>query len=93
LAGAESYTIAPSKYLGHYVVGNLAHRHGIAVRLEHTPTRGVTATVDVPGHLLVQVPMPLPTPAGGLPGTPGAPEPPPIPPGPPGPPGPIYSPG
>jgi signal transduction histidine kinase len=67
LAGAESFTIAPSKYLGHYVVGSLAHRHGISVGLSPTPGQGMTATIEVPGHLLVQMPLPTPTPAGGMP--------------------------
>ena len=31
LAGEESFTVAPSKYLGHYVAGNLAARHDIRV--------------------------------------------------------------
>jgi hypothetical protein len=52
LAGAESFTIAPSKYLGHYVAGNLAARHGITVRLDHSPGNGVTATVHIPPTLL-----------------------------------------
>jgi signal transduction histidine kinase len=73
LAGAESFTIAPSKYLGHYVVGNLARRHSIAVGLVRSPGRGVTATIEVPGHLLVQLPPAAPTPAGGMPGTPDPP--------------------
>ena len=52
LAGAESFTVAPSKYLGHYVAGNLAARHGIGVHLHSSPGSGVTATVDLPPHLL-----------------------------------------
>jgi signal transduction histidine kinase len=48
LAGAESFTVAPSKYLGHYVAGNLAVRHNIYVRLQHSPGAGVTATVHLP---------------------------------------------
>jgi signal transduction histidine kinase len=52
LAGAESFTIAPSKYLGHYVAGNLAARHGITVRLDHSPGNGITATVHIPPTLL-----------------------------------------
>ncbi|HKE76175.1 MAG TPA: ATP-binding protein, partial [Acidimicrobiales bacterium] len=52
LAGAESFTIAPSKYLGHYVAGNLAHRHNITVHLDNTPNHGVTATIDLPPTLL-----------------------------------------
>jgi signal transduction histidine kinase len=53
LAGAESFTIAPSKYLGHYVAGNLAARHGITVMLHCTRGFGVTATVELPEELLV----------------------------------------
>jgi signal transduction histidine kinase len=52
LAGAESFTIAPSKYLGHYVAGNLAARHGITVTLRSTRGFGVTATVEIPDRLL-----------------------------------------
>jgi signal transduction histidine kinase len=52
LAGAESFTIAPSKYLGHYVAGNLAARHGITVHLDNSPGNGVTATITLPASLL-----------------------------------------
>ncbi len=57
LAGAESFTIAPSKYLGHYVAGNLAARHGIEIQLHgrvgHNDTAlGTTVTVGVPPSLL-----------------------------------------
>jgi signal transduction histidine kinase len=52
LAGVESFTIAPSKYLGHYVAGNLAARHGIGVRLDNSPGNGITATILVPPALL-----------------------------------------
>jgi signal transduction histidine kinase len=52
LAGMESFTIAPSKYLGHYVAGNLAARHGIGVRLDNSPGNGITATIDIPPTLL-----------------------------------------
>jgi signal transduction histidine kinase/CHASE3 domain sensor protein len=52
LAGAESFTIAPSKYLGHYVAGNLAARHGIRVHLAESPGNGLTAMVDLPATLL-----------------------------------------
>ncbi len=51
LAGAESFTVAPSKYLGHYVAGNLAARHGIRVRLDSARSGGVTATVELPAGL------------------------------------------
>jgi signal transduction histidine kinase len=52
LAGEESFTIAPSKYLGHYVAGNLAARHGIVVHLDNSPGNGITATIRLPGSLL-----------------------------------------
>ena len=47
LAGAESYTVAPSRYLGHYVVGIQAARLGAHVSLNPTMTGGVTATIDI----------------------------------------------
>jgi signal transduction histidine kinase len=52
LAGAESFTIAPSKYLGHYVAGNLAARHNIRVSLHSAPGTGITATVSMPPTLM-----------------------------------------
>jgi signal transduction histidine kinase len=52
LAGTESFTIAPSKYLGHYVAGNLAARHGIHLELASSPGGGVTARIGVPAGLL-----------------------------------------
>jgi signal transduction histidine kinase len=54
LAGAESFTIAPSKYLGHYVAGHLAARHGIGVTLHTSQGGGVTAVVHLPVTLLVE---------------------------------------
>jgi hypothetical protein len=68
LAGVESFTIAPSKYMGHYVTGKLAARHGISVQLaSNAPNKGVTATIYVPNALLTaeseapDVPRLLPT--------------------------------
>lgn len=53
LAGSESFTISPSKYLGLYVAGNLAARHGIRVRLQASEgSGGITATVHLPGDLV-----------------------------------------
>jgi signal transduction histidine kinase len=57
LAGAESFTIAPSKYLGHYVAGNLAARHNIHVALHNSPGHGITATVTLPPNLLSMEPV------------------------------------
>jgi signal transduction histidine kinase len=52
LAGSESFTVAPSKYLGHYVAGNLAARHEVKVRLEQSPGSGVTATIHLSPELV-----------------------------------------
>jgi signal transduction histidine kinase len=60
LVGAESFTIAPSKYLGHYVAGNLAARHNIHVGLHNSPGTGVTATVTLPPNLLATEPTTAP---------------------------------
>ncbi len=47
LAGRESFTVAPSRYLGHYVVGVQAQRLGVGVTVQDTPGGGVTATIDI----------------------------------------------
>jgi signal transduction histidine kinase len=52
LAGSESFTVAPSKYLGHYVAGNLAARHEVTVRLEQSPGSGVTAIIHLSPELV-----------------------------------------
>jgi signal transduction histidine kinase len=52
LAGAESFTVAPSRYLGHYVAGHIARRHGMSIRLDRTPGGGVTATLSIPPSAL-----------------------------------------
>lgn len=52
LAGRESFTVAPSRYLGHYVAGHLASRLGVVVELQDSPAGGVTARVDIPMGLL-----------------------------------------
>ncbi|HEY8547963.1 MAG TPA: nitrate- and nitrite sensing domain-containing protein [Acidimicrobiales bacterium] len=67
LAGAESFTIAPSKYLGHYVAGHLAARHDIRVTLHTSQGGGVTAVVHLPPSLLVDHDHQLPPPPPPLP--------------------------
>ena len=54
LAGTESFTVTPAKYLGHYVTGVLAARHGIKVRLQGSVVVGIAALVDVPSSLLTE---------------------------------------
>ena len=69
LAGTESFTVTPAKYLGHYVTGVLAARHGIKVRLQGSVVVGIAALVEVPSSLLTErsdranAPEPLPAPA------------------------------
>lgn len=43
---------APTRFLGLFVVGRLADRHDIQVRLVEAPGRGVMARVEIPGDLL-----------------------------------------
>ncbi|MGQ0833194.1 MAG: nitrate- and nitrite sensing domain-containing protein [Microthrixaceae bacterium] len=52
LAGSESFAVAPSRYLGHYVAGHLASALGVVVELQDSPAGGVTARIDVPMGLL-----------------------------------------
>lgn len=52
LAGQEALLIAPTRFLGHYVVGRLARRHHVEVRLYDTPGAGVTALAVLPPRLL-----------------------------------------
>ncbi len=53
LANPTEFDRAPSAYLGLFVVGHLARRHGITVRLSHSPFDGIVAKVDLPAVILV----------------------------------------
>jgi anti-sigma regulatory factor (Ser/Thr protein kinase) len=52
LRASEDFTVAPSRYLGHYVVAQLSLRHQIHVTLEPSPSAGVTAAILLPFALL-----------------------------------------
>jgi hypothetical protein len=54
----ERLDIAPTRVLGLFVVGRLARRHGLTVRLEPTAGRGVTATVRIPARWLTPASAP-----------------------------------
>jgi signal transduction histidine kinase len=54
----ERLDIAPTRVLGLFVVGRLARRHGLTVRLEPTPGRGVTAVVRIPARWLTPASAP-----------------------------------
>jgi signal transduction histidine kinase len=83
LAQAESFTVSPSKSLGHFVAGNLAARHGIVVHLEPgTGGRGIVAVVELPPSVLANAAgllsaAPAPAVGAGAVGAvgPGAPSP------------------
>ncbi len=47
LIDRERLDVAPTSVLGLFVVGRLARRHGLAVRLEPSDGRGVTAVVEI----------------------------------------------
>ncbi|MEV0152714.1 nitrate- and nitrite sensing domain-containing protein [Micromonospora sp. NPDC050686] len=53
LTRRERLDLAPTEVLGLFVVGRLARRHGLTVRLVHTAGGGVTARLDIPLALLV----------------------------------------
>lgn len=56
LAGRESFLVAPTRFLGHYVVGTLAARLGAQVELRPTQGQdgacGVTAYLALPTTLV-----------------------------------------
>lgn len=65
-SGDEIFLSAPTRFLGHHVVGRLARRQGIEVRLFDTPEGGVSALVILPTRLLApdeeEPPPPAPKP-------------------------------
>ncbi len=75
ISSANAVTLAPSRFLGHYVVAQLAARHGLTVQLAASPAGGLTAMVALPGALLglapaqtneppAEVAAPVATPSG-----------------------------
>ncbi|MBS1848954.1 MAG: sensor histidine kinase, partial [Actinobacteria bacterium] len=53
LSGQESFTVAPSRYMGHFVAGHLATGLGISVELR-SDADGTTATVTIGERLLAR---------------------------------------
>jgi signal transduction histidine kinase len=62
LRGEERFDVAPTRFLGHYVVGRLAQRLGVEVCVTESPTSGVTARVLIPGELASEQVKPGPAP-------------------------------
>jgi anti-sigma regulatory factor (Ser/Thr protein kinase) len=66
LRDEENFLVAPTRFLGHYVVGRLANRLGVRVDLSESPTTGLTARILLPPELLADestLPPPAPRPA------------------------------
>ncbi|MFL6117302.1 MAG: nitrate- and nitrite sensing domain-containing protein [Catenulispora sp.] len=53
LRGREQFDVAPTRFLGHYVVGRLAERLGARVGLTAAPTGGIVARIELPDAVLV----------------------------------------
>ncbi|MFI1913733.1 nitrate- and nitrite sensing domain-containing protein [Nocardia sp. NPDC020380] len=52
LRGEDDFIVAPTRYLGHYVVGRLAQRLGIDVELTTSPVSGIVARMTLPSAML-----------------------------------------
>ncbi|MFG1943625.1 nitrate- and nitrite sensing domain-containing protein [Nonomuraea sp. NPDC048826] len=59
LRGEQSFLVAPTRCLGHHVVGRLAERLGVRVALHDSAGCGVTARVALPEELLAARPAEL----------------------------------
>ena len=57
LSGTASFMAEPTRFLGHFVVGALARKCGIEVRLGEAPAAGVVARVLIPAGLLTEAPQ------------------------------------
>ncbi|WP_244976047.1 nitrate- and nitrite sensing domain-containing protein [Nocardia huaxiensis] len=60
LRGEADFLVAPTRFLGHYVVGRLARRLKIEVELTVSPTSGVVARMLLPADLLGDPKAPAP---------------------------------
>ncbi|HEV7899283.1 MAG TPA: nitrate- and nitrite sensing domain-containing protein [Planosporangium sp.] len=54
LRGEESFLAAPTRFLGHYVVGQLARQMSVDVRVAPSPVTGVTARLMLPESVLAR---------------------------------------
>jgi len=53
LRGREQFDVAPTRFLGHYVVGRLAERLGARVGLAASPAGGIIARIELPASVVV----------------------------------------
>jgi len=57
LRGEEDFMVAPTRFLGHYVVGRLAERLGIKVELTVSPVSGIVGRLLLPAEILADRPV------------------------------------
>ncbi|MCM6778912.1 nitrate- and nitrite sensing domain-containing protein [Nocardia sp. CDC159] len=62
LRGESDFLVAPTRFLGHYVVGRLAKQLGIDIELTVSPVSGVVARMLLPGDLIADSNKPRPEP-------------------------------
>lgn len=73
--GEGDFISAPTRYLGHFVVGQIARETGVHVELVRSPVVGITARITLPASALIQrAPIPAARkgsqPVGGPPSRP-----------------------
>ncbi|HKN99449.1 MAG TPA: nitrate- and nitrite sensing domain-containing protein [Pseudonocardiaceae bacterium] len=56
LRDEENFLVAPTRFLGHYVVGRLARQLDVQVELGESPVSGITARMLLPPELLTEGP-------------------------------------
>jgi anti-sigma regulatory factor (Ser/Thr protein kinase) len=56
LGGEEHFLMAPARFLGHYVVGQLARQMSIDVQLSPSPVTGITARVTLAARVMAPPP-------------------------------------
>jgi hypothetical protein len=61
LRGEQHFLAAPTRFLGHYVIGRLAREMSVDVQLAPSPVTGVTARVLLSASLLARPPVIEPT--------------------------------
>jgi anti-sigma regulatory factor (Ser/Thr protein kinase) len=56
LRDEENFLVAPTRFLGHYVVGRLAKQLDVQVELGESPVTGITARILLPAEVLSDAP-------------------------------------
>jgi anti-sigma regulatory factor (Ser/Thr protein kinase) len=56
LRDEENFLVAPTRFLGHYVVGRLARQMAVQVDLGESPVSGITARMLLPAEIMAERP-------------------------------------